>query len=316
MLNWGILSTGRIADKFCHDMAYVKNGKLSAVAARSQNDADEFSAKHRIPKAYKGYQALFADREIDIIYVATPHNFHYQHVYQALSAGKHVLCEKPITVSSREFRQLSALAKEKSLFLMEAMWTYFLPALNMAKRWIAEGRIGTLKHIKADFGYQVPYEPEGRMYNPALAGGCLYDMGIYPLALAQFFNPGELEELVVHAQFAPLNIEDDVEIMSSCNGVRLTLATSFQCLMQNAAFIIGDVGYIKIPNFWCAKSCVLYQLDGKIDEFVDTSPGEGYHFEAQAVGKAVASQLHEHAVMPHAKSLLLQRQLETIRSQF
>ncbi|MEP1551218.1 MAG: Gfo/Idh/MocA family oxidoreductase [Paraglaciecola sp.] len=316
ILKWGIVSTGRIADKFCHDMAYVKNGTVAAVAARSLKDASDFAAKHNIHKAYQSYQSLFDDKDLDIIYIATPHTFHFKNVYDALSAGKHVLCEKPITISSQEFSVLAALAKQNNVFLMEAMWTYFLPSLLKAKEWVAQGRIGTIKHIKADFGYLVPYEPEGRMYNPDLAGGCLFDMGIYPLALAQYFNAGPLNDVVVKTQFAPRKVEKDVALLASSNGVTLSLASSFQCRMQNAALIIGDQGYIKIPNFWRAKSCGLYQLDEKVADFKDNSPGSGLHFEATAVGVAINNNQLEHPDMPHSVSLRLQQQLETIRASF
>lgn len=316
ILNWGIVSTGQIAEKFCTDMAYVDNAKITAVAARKLADASQFAQKHGIEKVYQGYQSLFDDPAIDVIYVATPHNFHFQHVYDALMANKHVLCEKPITISSEEFKTLSILATSKNLFLMEAMWTYFLPAVLQAKKWIEHGRIGDIKHIKADFGYLVPYEPTGRMYNPKLAGGCLFDMGIYPLAIAQYFNSGELSDIVIKSHFARHNVEDDLVILATCNEVTLSLATSFQCRLQNAALIIGDKGYIKIPNFWRAKSCGLYQQDEKIDEFNDTSIGSGLNHEARAVNNAILNGQLEHAIMPHSVSLLLQQQLEKIKSLF
>ncbi|MBU3003868.1 Gfo/Idh/MocA family oxidoreductase [Paraglaciecola arctica] len=316
IVKWGIVSTGAIADKFCTDMPHVKNAKVTAVAARKREDAVAFAQKHNIEKAYQGYQTLFDDPSVDVIYVATPHNFHFQHVYAALMANKHVLCEKPITISSDEFTTLAALAKQKSLFLMEAMWTYFLPAVSQAKQWIEQGRIGSIKHIKADFGYSVPYEPNGRMYNPNLAGGCLFDMGIYPLAIAQYFNPGELKDVLIKTHFAPHNVEDDLVILATCNDITLSLATSFQCRLQNAALIIGDKGYIKIPNFWRAKSCALYQLDEKIEAFNDNSIGWGLHHEAQQVSAAIIDNQKEHTIMPHSVSLLLQQQIETIKSLF
>lgn len=316
IVNWGIISTGQIADKFCTDIVHAENAKVIAVAARKLEDANLFAQKHSIENAYQGYQSLFDDPSVDVIYVATPHNFHFQNVHAALMANKHVLCEKPITISSEEFKTLSALAKEKNLFLMEAMWTYFLPAVLQAKKWIEQGHIGNIKHIKADFGYLVPYEPDGRMYNPNLAGGCLFDMGIYPLAIAQYFNPGELNDIVIKSHFAPHNVEDDLVILASCNDITLSLATSFQCRLQNAALIIGDKGYIKIPNFWRAKSCALYQLDEKVKEFNDTSVGWGLHHEAQEVGAAIINKQIEHTVMSHSVSLLLQQQIEQIKSLF
>lgn len=316
ILNWGIVSTGAIADKFCTDMAYVDNAKVTAVAARKLDDANQFAQKHNIENTYQGYQALFDDPAIDVIYVATPHNFHYQQVYAALMANKHVLCEKPITISSEEFKTLSSLAKQKNLFLMEAMWSYFLPAVLQAKKWVEQGRIGNIKHIKADFGYAVPFEPNGRMYNPELAGGCLFDMGIYPLAIAHFFNPASLRDINIKVQFAQSGVDNDLVILANANEVTLSLATSFQCRLQNAALIIGDKGYIKIPNFWRGKSCALYQLDEKIEEFNDSSNGWGLNHEATAVSMAILNKQIEHAIMPHAVSLLLQQQIEDIKSLF
>lgn len=231
-------------------------------------------------------------------------------------ANKHVLCEKPITISSEEFKTLSTLAKQKNLFLMEAMWSYFLPAVLQAKKWVEQGRIGNIKHIKADFGYAVPFEPNGRMYNPELAGGCLFDMGIYPLAIAHFFNPAPLTDINIKVQFAQTGVENDLVILANANEVTLSLATSFQCRLQNAALIIGDKGYIKIPNFWRGKSCALYQLDEKIEEFNDSSNGWGLNHEATAVSMAILNKQIEHAIMPHAVSLLLQQQIEDIKSLF
>jgi predicted dehydrogenase len=316
ILNWGIVSTGQIADKFCTDMPFVENAKVTAVAARKLEDAEQFAQKHNIEKVYQGYQSLFDDPSIDVIYVATPHNFHFQQVYAALMANKHVLCEKPITISSEEFKTLSSLAKKKNLFLMEAMWSYFLPAVLQAKKWIEQGLIGDIKHIKADFGYAVPFEPNGRMYNPDLAGGCLFDMGIYPLAIAHCFNPAPLSEVNVKVQFAKTGVDNDLVILAKANEVTLSLATSFQCRLQNAALIIGDKGYIKIPNFWRAKSCALYQLDEKIEEFNDTSLGWGLNHEATQVCSAIINNQIEHAIMPHSVSLLLQQQIEEIKSLF
>ena len=316
ILNWGIVSTGQIAEKFCTDMPYVNNATVTAVAARKLEDATQFAVKHKIKNAYQGYQALFDDPEIDVIYVATPHNFHFQHVKDALTAGKHVLCEKPITISSDEFKALSSLAKKNKLFLMEAMWTYFLPSVLKAKEWVDQGRIGTIKHIKAEFGYLVPYEPERRMYNPNLAGGCLLDMGIYPLAIAQYFNSGQLNEVVIKSHFAPHKVDDDLVLLATCNEVTLSLATSFQCRLQNSALIVGDKGYIEIPNFWRAKSCALYQLDEKTDEYHDSHLGSGLHHEAREVSDAILKDKIEHSIMPHSTSLLLQQQLEDIRALF
>jgi len=315
-INWGIVSTGVIAEQFCQDMQFVSNGKLLAVAARKLEQAEQFSKQHNIEKAYHGYQKLFDDPDIDVVYIATPHNLHFQHAYDALIAGKSVLCEKPFTVSSNECQQLQILAKEKNLFLMEAMWTYFLPAINEAKRWVDAGRIGKIKHIKADFGYPLPYDPERREWNAELAGGCLLEMGIYPIAIAQFFLELPLKPIAINAQMAENGVEKDVIIMAEVDDVRLTLSTSFQCKLQNWAYIIGDEGYIAIPNFWRADQCSLYKLDEQIDHFSDDRQSLGFNYEAEAVGEAILNNLVEHPKMPLNISFALQQQMEMIKAEF
>ena len=315
-LNWGIISTGVIAEQFCQDMKYVGNGQILAVAARQLASAQLFAKKHSIAKTYQGYQQLFDDPEIDVVYIATPHNLHFQQVHDALMAGKSVLCEKPFTVNSRECRQLSLLAKEKGLFLMEAMWTYFLPAMKKAKRWVDSGRIGKIKHIKADFGYPLPYDSERREWNAELAGGCLLEMGIYPIALAQLFLGQPIESFTVNAQIAPNGVEKDVIIMAEVNEVRLTLASSFQCKLQNWAYIIGEEGYIAIPNFWRADQCTLYKLDEQIDHFTDARQSLGFNYEAEAVGEAILNGQIEHPLMPLELSYSLQLQMEQIKDKF
>ena len=149
-LRWGIVSAGRISAQFAHDMQFVKNGELAAVATRSLASAQAFAKKYHIEKCYEGYQTMFDDPDIDAVYIGTPHTLHYENVVAAIKAGKHVLCEKPITISSEQCLKLSKLAKQQGVFLMEAMWTYFLPALNKAKAWVDAGRIGKIKHIKTD----------------------------------------------------------------------------------------------------------------------------------------------------------------------
>ena len=315
-LNWGIVSTGDIADQFASDMAYVTNGHLLAVAARQQEDADTFAQKHSIDRAYSSYQALFDDPDIDVVYIATPHNFHFEQASAAIVAGKHVLCEKPITISSDECLALSRLAKQYNVFLMEALWTYFLPAVIKAKQWFDEGRIGKIKHIKADFGYPMAYDPNKRVYNKALAGGCLLDMGIYPLAIASYFlSPDKaLTDWHVKPHFAPNGVEDDLVMLAKYRDVTLNLATSFQCKLNNYAYIIGEKGYIALHDFWRSAQCSLYVLDEEVERFEDNRPSIGLNFEAQATGEAILAGDKAPTIVTHQRSLWLQQQMEQIKS--
>ncbi|WP_077338528.1 Gfo/Idh/MocA family protein [Pseudocolwellia agarivorans] len=315
-IRWGIISTGTIAGQFCADMSFVNNGELVAVGARNIENARSFADKYNITNAYEGYQSVYDDPNVDIVYVATPHNFHFENVRDALMAGKHVVCEKPITVSPEESKQLFELAKEKKLFLMEAMWTFFLPAIIQAKQWVEEGRIGKIKQIKADFGYPMPYQLESRVYREDLAGGCLLDMGIYPLAISTFFTEKTIENVYVKPQFAPNGVEDDLIILAESGDVHLTLGTSFQCKLHNWAVIIGEQGSIVIPDFWRASSCELYHSDNLVDSFQDNRTSQGLNYEAQAAGEAVLAKKLEHEQMPHAVSQELQEQLARVKSKY
>lgn len=312
MLNWGIVGAGRISNLFVKDMEHVTNGKVLAVAARDKNNAESFANQHNIEKAYGSYDELFNDLDVDVVYIGTPHNFHYEQAKSAILAGKHVLCEKPITTSSEECRKLSELAKSQNVYLMEAMWTYFLPAIIKAKQWVNEGKIGQIKHVKADFGYPMPFEPNGREYNPDLAGGCLLDMGIYPIALANYFLGNDLKSLFVDAEFAPTGVDNDVSIFANFENGKATLATSFQCKLNNYAYIIGDKGYIEIPDFWRASSSKLYMLDEVVEQFEDGRASLGFNFEAQVVGEEILAGQKEPQLVTHEQSLWFQLTMEEV----
>ncbi|MDH3903536.1 MAG: Gfo/Idh/MocA family oxidoreductase, partial [Xanthomonadales bacterium] len=184
-VRWGIAGTGRISQQFAQDFAYVSNGEVIAVSSRSQESAATFAEQYDIKRAYAGYAPLLADPDIDAVYIASPHTMHFQNTLDAIEAGKHVLCEKPFTINPEESRKLFEIAGQSSVFVMEAMWTFFLPAIQKAQEWLEQGRIGKLRQIKADFGYpQLPFDPGRREYNVEFAGGCLLEMGIYPVSLA------------------------------------------------------------------------------------------------------------------------------------
>ena len=254
-VRWGIVSAGNIANTFASDIAHAPNAEVVAVAARRQGDANAFAERHGIPKAYEGYDALYADDEVDAVYVATPHTLHLPNSAEALLAGKAVMCEKPLTTSADECRELFAVANETGHFLMEAMWTWFLPAVRQAKAWFDAGRIGEPLHVKADFGYPKAYDPEDRVYNAALAGGCLLDMGIYPIAIARLFIDQDPKDVHVLSRHAPNGVDDDVSMQFDYGERIATLATSFRCKLPNTAHVIGTEGYIDIPHFWsCTKS--------------------------------------------------------------
>lgn len=314
-VRWGILTTGRIAGQFAADFPHVANGELLAVAARTDQAAAAFAHHYKIPRSYPSYRALFDDPEIDAVYIATPHSMHHDNAVDALRAGKAVLCEKPLTTSLATARSLIATAEQSHGYLMEAMWTYFLPAILKAREWVAAGRIGRIRHIKADFGYPLlPYDAQRREYDATLGGGALLEMGIYPIALAWLFLQQDPERIKVVARHAPNGVEDDVVATFDYRDCVATLATSFRCKLQNWAYVIGDEGYVAIPDFWRASQCHLYRLDERIDTFDDGRSTLGFNYEAQAASEDILQGRRQSAVMPWSNSLKFQEHIARIRS--
>jgi predicted dehydrogenase len=315
-IHWGIVSTGRIAHQFAQDFEFVTNGRLRAVSSRSQDSADRFADQYRIPRAYSDYRAMLDDEEIDAVYIATPHDLHLTNTIDAIAAGKAVLCEKPITVGADECRDVMRSAEKAGVYVLEAMWTYFLPAIRTAREWVRGGRIGRVLHVKADFGYPLPFDPARREYNVENAGGCLLEMGIYPVAMAWYFLQEDPLEIDTVARMAPNGVEDDVVTVWNYPNAVATLATSFRAKLQNWAYIIGEEGYIAIPDFWRASECRLYQLDTLVDVFRDGRESLGFNFEAMAVADDLIAGRTQSGIMPLSTSLKFQRHMDRVRAQF
>ena len=315
-IRWGIVSTGRIAHQFAQDFDFVDNSELWAVSSRSQESADRFAAQYKIPRAYSSYPAMLEDDNIDAVYIGTPHNHHFRNSADAIAAGKAVLCEKPLTINARECLELTQLATEAGVYLMEGMWTYFLPAIQKARQWVREGRIGHVLHVKADFGYPVPYNAQSREYSVENAGGSLLDMGIYPVAMAWYFLQQDPESMHTVARMAPNGVDNDVVTLWNYAHSVATLASSFRAKLQNTAYIIGEEGYIAIPDFWRASECRFFRLDTLVDQFNDERKSLGFNFEATAVGEDLAHGRLQSEVMPLANSLRFQRHMERVREGF
>ena len=320
-VRWGIAGTGRISHQFVQDFAYVPNGEVIAVSSRSQDSADTFAGQYDIKRAYAGYDSLLADPDIDAVYIASPHTLHFQNALDAIEAGKHVLCEKPFTINPDESRKLFKVAEQSSVFVMEAMWTFFLPAIQKAQEWLQQGRIGKLRQIKADFGYpQLPFDPNRREYNVEFAGGCLLEMGIYPVSLAWLFMQHDPVGIRTTVHKAPNGVEDDVVMLfdypDSTEGATATLATSFRSKLQNWAYLIGEEGYIAIPDFWRANECSLYHLDNRIDHFDDGRESLGLNYETIAAGEDILANRQQNSIMPWSNTIRFQEYMQRVKQQF
>lgn len=313
-INWGIVSTGRIAHQFASDFKFVNNGNLLSVCSRNIETAKNFANQHGISKQYSDYSEFIKDKELDVVYIASPHTYHAEQTIEAIINEKAVLCEKPFTISKEELLPVLEESKAKNIYVMEAMWTYFLPAIKKAQQWVNEGRIGDIKHIKADFGYpQLPYSPNKREYNKELGGGALLEMGIYPIALAWLFLKEDPKNIKVIGKNTPNGVEDDVSFIFDYGYTTATLGTSFRCKLQNWAYIIGEEGYIAIPDFWRANTCSLFELDTCIDQFNDGRKSLGLNFETEAVTEDLLNGSKESKIMPLEFSIKFQDHIEQVK---
>lgn len=313
-VRWGLIGAGRIAQTFARDISGLENAELTAVAARDGGRAKEFARLHGVARAHAGYEALYANPDVDAIYIATPHSHHLQQCKDAMTAGKAVLCEKPLVLNPAECEALITHAHQTRVYVMEGMWTWFLPAIRKAQEWVAAGRIGTLLHVKADFGYPFPYRDDLREYDASLGGGAVLEMGIYPVAIAKLFLPGEPRSIKVVARTAPNGVEDDVSAIFDYGYAMATLGTSFRCKLQNSAYIIGTEGYVAIPDFWAADACSLFSGDKRIDHFEDKRTTGGFDYQIAEVSSDIMAGKTESGTIPLSTSLGLQRDMAKIRT--
>lgn len=317
-VKWGIISTGWIAHQFVTDLVHSSNGVAYAVGSRSQESADEFARNHDIAKAYATYEDLVNDPEVDAVYIGTPHPFHKDNALLALRAGKAVLCEKPFAVNSSELEEVITYAREQKLFLMEAMWSRYIPAIVKVREWIAEGRIGEVRLVKADLGFRTDWNPEGRLLNPKLGGGALLDVGIYPISFASMVFGPHPEKISSTVQMGETGVDEHFSMLLSYEGGRTaSLNAGIRLKMLEEAHVFGTDGYIVVEGTLVnPKSASLYVGDVKVETFEDDRSSIGYVFEAEEVGRCLQAGLTESPIMPLDESLAILKLLDEVRAEW
>ena len=314
--NWGILGTGWIADKMTNALPFVPNAKLYAVASRNKPTAEAYAKKHNIEKAYGSYLELVSDPAVDVVYVATPHNMHYENTILALEHGKNVLCEKPFAVNGRQVRGMLAKAKEKNVFLMEAMWSRFLPNVIKAKEIIDSGKIGKVQLLDCDFGLGLPFDPNHRLFNKELIGGSLLDLGIYPLFLSLYLL-GKPKAIKAMASFGPTNVDDNCSFTLGYDDNCLAVLYSSSIAKTDVvATIYGEKGKIVFDKWWFTPVPIhVYNADGKEIPMKLDFIGNGYNYEAAEVIKCLENGKKQSDMMSWDDSLLLIDMLDAIRKE-
>ena len=267
MLSIGILGLGKIADRVAKGIEYAKNGELVAVSSRNIDKAKAFAYKYHADIFYDNYMDMLQDDRVDIIYICTPNILHKEHIMLALKYHKHVICEKPMVLNLEDLDECFAYARKQNCFLMEAHKTVFTPLNTYLLEKINEGIIGEIKYIEAQYASNVlssqkkisswHYDKEG--------GGCLYDIGVYPIAYANYFASSKIKEYELIQHKVDDTFCDQAHAMITYeNGIMVHIATSWQCDMVNTAYIYGELGYIECHNFWKNTQAILVKDEKRI----------------------------------------------------
>ncbi|WP_170318217.1 Gfo/Idh/MocA family protein [Paenibacillus thalictri] len=314
-IRWGILGPGGIANTFANDLVHLPDAQLVAVGSRSLDRAREFAAKHNMPNAYGSYEELAQDPNVDIVYVATPHQAHKENVLACLQAGKAVLCEKPFTVSASELEELVAVARKNNVFLMEAMWTRYLPAIVKVQEWLAGGLIGDVRMVDVKFGNRAEWRPESRLFNPELAGGALLDVGVYCISFVSMIMGQQPSAVHSVARIGTTGVDEEFAALFGYEGGRMaSLMAGLRLKTKHQAVISGTEGEIRIPIFWNAKSAEL-SVYGKEDEhFEDSGAAKGYVYEAAEAMRCLREGKIESDRMTLDESLAIMRTMDKLRA--
>lgn len=315
-LRWGILATGWIAEMMTADLK-VLGSPVTAVGSRSQEKADAFAARFDIPRAHGSYEALVEDAEVDVVYVATPHPFHLDDAELALRAGKHVLVEKPFTLNAADSQRLADLAAEQHVVVLEAMWTRWLPHMVRIRELIASGALGDVRTVIVDHTQQLPTDPSHRLQDPALGGGALLDLGIYPVSFAWDVF-GAPESVLAHSSPTATGVDRQTAIVLGYEGGRqAVLHTALDTAGPNRAAVIGTEAWIDIDTVWYEPTTFrLRAPDGSVlEEYVSAVEGRGMQFQAAELERLVAAGHIAGEILPPSETVAIMGTLDEVRRQ-
>jgi predicted dehydrogenase len=313
---WGILAPGKMAVKFSKGIQLLSNAEIYAVGSRDIERSKDFAQQFGCTRYYGSYSELAADKDIDIIYVASPHSFHREHTVLCLRNGKNVICEKAFGINCGDVSQMISEARKHKLFLMEALWPPFQPFYKKASEIIASGVLGKVHHLHGYFSFIPPYDPLDRKYNLSLGGGSLLDIGIYPVIDAITFL-GEPDDVKASASFSPTGSEESVSVILKYRDGRMaTLYSSFKTSSGIGCTLFCEKGNMTVSRGRDMNQRVILEIHGnEKEEFVFSPPAMGYHWEAEEVMKCLDENRRESTVVPLSFSISLIKTLDRIREE-
>lgn len=313
-IKWGIIGLGNIANQFASDLMLLEDAEIVAVASRNQETAILFAEKYNNPRAYDSYEALFKDDEVDIIYIATPHNSHAELSIRALENGKHVLCEKPMALSYSDAVRMIEASKKNNKFFMEAFWTRFNPSVKEVLQLIKKGEIGDVKYINADFAFRGSETENQRLFDKNLGGGALFDIGVYPLFLS-YIIVGKPKEIIAKAIKHKSDIDLQTSMILQYESAQSILHASIVSESDMKAVIAGTEGRIELNAPWFVADSYSLFTEEEVKTIQLPNLGKGYTYEAIECHNCIRNNQIESLIWSHQNSLDLSRITEQIKTQ-
>ncbi|QSB26268.1 Gfo/Idh/MocA family protein [Flavobacterium sp. CLA17] len=313
-IKWGIIGLGNIANQFAIDLLLLDDAELTAVASRNRNKATEFAQKYNCTKAYDSYEALFEDDQVDIVYIATPHNSHAELAIKALESGKHVLCEKPMALSYQDAVRMVEASKKHNRFFMEAFWTRFIPTVQEVLEKVNQGVIGDIKAVQADFAFYANEAAGGRLFDKNLGGGALFDIGVYPLFLS-YVLLGLPKEITAKSIYHKNGIDLQTSMLLQYENAQSLLQASIVYDADMKATISGNKGRIELNSPWYVADGYTLFKNEKEETFSLPNLGKGYTHEAIECHNCIKNNQIESKLWSHQNSLDLSRMVEEVKQQ-
>jgi predicted dehydrogenase len=316
-IRWGIIGTGNIADSFASDLLLLDDAELIAVGSRTQQSADAFGQKFNIPNRHASYSALANDTKVDVVYIATPHPLHCENTLLCLNAGKHVLCEKPFAMHAHEAELMINTARDKKLFLMEAMWTRFIPLVVKMRAMLEQNIIGEVRMLQADFCSSDLLNSNDRLSNPELGGGALLVIGVYPISFASMIF-GPPERLTGMAHIGATGVDEQNAILMGYSGGRIaTLYSGTRTDSPIEAVIMGSKGNIRLHRLMHRPERMTITSQGEAEKVIHMPvDGFGYGYEAEEVMQCIRTGKTESAIMPLNETLTIIKTMDALRGQW
>jgi predicted dehydrogenase len=315
-LGWGLIGTGGIAHSFAADLTLTDSGRAAAVGSRHIDSANRFADEFDIPNRHASYEELVADPDVDVVYVATPHAMHHANALLALRAGKPVLVEKAFTMNAGEAEELVSVARAEGLFLMEAMWTRFLPHIAKIRGLIAEGALGDIVTVTADHGQWFAQDPEFRLFAPELGGGALLDLGVYPVSFASMVL-GKPDRIVALVDPAFTGVDGQTSMLFGyASGAQAVLTCTLFAKSPTRAAIVGTDARIEIDDaFYSPTSFTLISRTEERTHFDEPHEGRGLRHQADEVARCLREGLLESPLMPLDETVSIMQTMDAVLAQ-